>query len=174
MTFEEFERLPECPEQLELLEGELISLPPAVLDHMDVVRLLFRHLDAAVAHLHQIQPAVALGTVYVETGYLLSSKPRSWLQPDLSLTHPNQTRGKYWEGAPAIVFEIVSEDDRPKNLLRKVRLYLAHGAAEVWMIYPMEREAHIYKPGTEAPIRETAKIHSDLLMEIEIPFDQFL
>ena len=174
MTLEEFEGLPETAEQLELLQGELVSMPPAVLDHMDVVRPLFRHLDAAVEHSRQTQSAIALGTVYVETGYLLSSNPRSWLQPDISLTHRNQSHGKYLEDAPLMAFEIVSEDDRAPKLLRKVKLYLEYGAAEVWLIYPEIREAYIYKPGAEAAARETVMVHSELLPGIEIPFEQFL
>ena len=80
------------PGKTELLEGERIWMPPAVLDHMDVVLRWFRLLYMAVETVRQARPEIKLGVVYVETGYLLASDPRSWIQPDVSLTHPNQSQ----------------------------------------------------------------------------------
>ena len=41
LTFEEFERLPDEPGKLELLEGELIRMPPAKRKHMYTTQRLF-------------------------------------------------------------------------------------------------------------------------------------
>src|SRR5437868_4490040 len=98
MTFEEFEQLAfDEGYQLELLEGELIRMPPAELRHMDVAQNLFKLLDNAVEKLRKAG-GVDLGRVRIETGYLLTREPRSWLQPDVSLTQPRQARSKYYEG----------------------------------------------------------------------------
>lgn len=173
MTFEEFERLPDGPEDLELLEGELVEMPPPERSHMEDTKHLFKLLDAAVEDRRTKQTEV-LGEVFMEMGYLLTSDPRSWLRPDVSITHPNQPGAKYYEGAPLMVFEVVSAEDRATNLIRKVRLFLRHGAQEVWLIYPVTRDAYIYKAGVAAVAHEEQAIHSDLLPGIEIPFDQFL
>jgi Uma2 family endonuclease len=174
MTFEEFERLPDGPEDLELLEGELIEMPPPECSHMEGAQDLFTRLNAAVEGSRQGKLADHLGRVYIEMGYLLTSDPRSWLRPDVSITYPNQPRGKYYEGAPLMVFEVVSAEDRAGELDRKVRLFLSHGTEEVWLIYPQTRLAYIYKPGVATVVREERAVHSDLLPGIEIPFDQFL
>ena len=55
---------------------------------------------------------------------------------------------------------------------KKVTDYLAHGAAEVWVIYPETRHAWVYRQSAPAATRET--IHSDLLPGIEIPLDEIL
>ncbi len=43
MTFKDFVRMPEPDEPVkqELLDGELIEMPPAFLDHMDIAHELF-------------------------------------------------------------------------------------------------------------------------------------
>src|ERR1017187_2764555 len=174
MTFEEFERLPDGPEDLELLEGELIEMPPPQRSHMESTHRLYKPLDAGVEGLRQAKQADGLGVVYIEMGYLLTSDPRSWLRPDVSITYPNQPGDQYCEGAPLMVFEVVSAEDRADELDRKLRLFLRHGAQEVWLIYPKTRHAYVHKAGADTVVREERAIHSDLLPGIEIPFDQFL
>jgi Uma2 family endonuclease len=170
MTFEEFERLDFDADQVELLEGELIRMPPATSPHMDIVEALFLLLRAAV---ESCRERLQVGTVHVERGYLLPGPSKSWLQPDVSLAHPQQTSGRYYEGAPMLAFEVVSENDRASDLNAKVRKYLAHGAHEVWVIYPKERNAQVFHQSGKVAL-EDQKIHSDLLPGIEIPFQQFL
>jgi Uma2 family endonuclease len=174
MTFEEFERLPDGPEDLELLEGQRIQMPPPECSHMETAQELFGFLGAFVEEFRQATQAEELGKVHFLMGYLLTSDPRSWLRPDVSITYPNQPRGKYYEGAPLMVFEVVSAEDRAGDLDRKVRLFLHYGTQEVWLIYPQTRHAYIYKPGAAVAVHEERAIHSDLLPGIEIPFDQFL
>lgn len=164
MTFEEFEALPETVERLELLEGELVRMPPAELLHMDIVHALFLLLKASFR---------GPGKVYMETGYLLTADPRSWVQPDVSITHPDQPRGKYYQGAPRIAFEVVSDGNTASGLQKKVRLYLQHGAAEVWLIYPELREAWLYRAGSSTATKHDI-IESELLPNIHNSLDQIL
>jgi Uma2 family endonuclease len=111
---------------------------------------------------------------FADSRHKATGDPRSWLRPDVSITYSNQPRGKFYEGAPLMVFEVVSAEDRAGDLHMKVRLFVRHGAQEVWLIYPNTRDAYIYKPGVAVAVHEERAIHSDLLPGIEIPFDQFL
>jgi Uma2 family endonuclease len=174
MSFAEFERIDQGPDQIELLKGELIRVPPPQRPHMEISHQLYDGLKAAVDLSRKTQPNVNLGKVYMEMGYLLSSDPRSWLQPDVSLTHPQQPGDRYYEGAPLMVFEVVSEYDTARQLEAKVAEYLAHGAAEVWVIYPDTRHAWVYDRSSPGARRETRSIHSELLPGIEIPLDAIL
>jgi Uma2 family endonuclease len=174
MSFAEFELLDWGADDLELLRGELIRLPPPQRNHMQVCRRLFELLKAALVHWKRANPEARIGEVEIEMGYLISSDPRSWLRPDLSLTHPDQPGDRYYEGAPLVVFEVVSEYDTATRLDKKVAVYLAHGAAEVWVIYPEARHAWVHRKAVYAATRETAAIHSDLLPGIEIPLDEIL
>jgi Uma2 family endonuclease len=173
MSFADFERLEQGADKIELLKGELIRVPPAQNDHMDVCESLFELLKAAVEHLRNTTPELRLGKVHMERGYLLGGERRSWLQPDVSLTHPDQPVDRYYIGAPLIAFEVVSEFDRAPELDAKVAEYLANGSAEVWLIYPQHRHAWVYD-GTGTARRETRAVHSALLPGIDIPLDQIL
>jgi len=174
MSFAEFELLEWGADDVELLRGELIRLPPAQRNHMQICRRLFKLLDAALERWKRSNPEARIGELEIEMGYLISSDPRSWLQPDLSLTHPDQPGDRYYEGAPLVVFEVVSEYDTATRLDKKVAVYLAHGAAEVWVIYPEARHAWVHRAAMPAATRETEAIHSDLLPGIEIPLDEIL
>src|SRR5262244_2144484 len=91
LTFEEFEQLPDKPGKSELLDGELIQLPPAKLRHADLAQNLF----LLVLEFVKSGTFPHLGDVNIHYGYKLG--PRSWIQPDVSITHPNQARGRYLE-----------------------------------------------------------------------------
>jgi Uma2 family endonuclease len=112
MAFEEFEQLPDTPEELELLEGELIRLPPRKRPHMEAAERLYEVLKAPVEQLRRTAPQIPIGRVHIEMGYLLSTKPRSWLRPDVSITSPEQPGEDFYEGAPWMVFEIVWDRTR--------------------------------------------------------------
>src|SRR5262252_3533250 len=103
LTFEEFERLPDSPGKRELLDGEIIEMPPPKLRHSKIqkrieVRLTPYALDRR------------LGEVYTEAGFKLGE--RHWVQPDVSLVSPEQDAASdpegYLEGAPRLAIEAIS------------------------------------------------------------------
>ncbi len=166
MTFEEFERLPDEPGKCELLEGELIQLPPAMLEHMEIAHRL---RDSLREWLGAKKPA-GLGKVYVEMGYRLS--PKTWLQPDVSITHVNQARGNYFEGGPALAIEIISESDTAENVDAKVVAYQATGSIEVWVLYPDACRMWKYRGNRAEPF--TKIITTDLLPGVAIDLSDLL
>jgi Uma2 family endonuclease len=172
MSFAEFERVDQGPDEVELLRGELIRMPPPEDEHMNICERLFKLLDAAVERLRQANPAVRLGKVHIERGYRFP-EPASWLRPDVSLTHPDQPVDRFYIGAPLIAFEVVSASDTAPHLDEKVSEYLANGAAEAWLIYPKRRHAWVYD-GSSAAHQETRAIHTTLLPSIDIPLDEIL
>jgi Uma2 family endonuclease len=56
MSFAEFERLDAGPNTIELLKGELIRIPPAEDEHMNICERLYDLLKAAVERLRQANP----------------------------------------------------------------------------------------------------------------------
>jgi Uma2 family endonuclease len=90
MTFEELERLPDEPGKTELLDGELIQMPPAKrLDHI-LAEELFLRLHQMVESLNAGSADLALGEVHFGVGYKIGRRPDSWLIPDVSVTHRDQ------------------------------------------------------------------------------------
>jgi Uma2 family endonuclease len=173
MSFADFERLEFGAGKTELLKGEVLQMPPAQRRHVESCERLRDLLKAAVEHLQNVSPALRLGKVHMEMGYRLLTEPASWLQPDVSLTHPDQPGDRYYLGAPLIAFEVVSENDRAPELEAKVAAYLANGSAEVWLIYPQQRYAWVYDNSGTAH-KESNSVHTALLPGIEIPFSEIL
>jgi Uma2 family endonuclease len=136
LTFEEFEQLPDEPGKMELLDGELIRLPPAKLKHARIVHRLYDLLGPIVE-------TAGLGEVFMETGYKFGK--RAWLQPDVSISHPNQPSNDYFEGAPVLAIEVISEANRAQDMDRKVKTYLANGGVEVWVVYPKTQCVWVYR-----------------------------
>ena len=166
MTFEEFERLPEWCGKQELLLGELIELPPPKKRHNKVAKRLFVLLFDAIERAPEGSRNPALGEVNLEWGYHVTSKPDSWLIPDLSITHPNQPGDEYYEGAPLLAVEVVSPSNTANQIVKKVKTYLANGSKEVWVLYPDVRTVWVHREGRAVAVEGI--LTSDLLPGLSI------
>jgi Uma2 family endonuclease len=140
LTWQEFEQLPD--EHAEILEGELITLPPPKSKHSLVAE--------NVAELLRELKAKGLGRVLCEAGYKLSEALPSWIQPDVSFLKMERVQAtesdSYFLGAPELAVEIVSPSETPATLHRKVDLLLAAGSLAVWVIYLETRKIHVFLP----------------------------
>lgn len=140
----DFKSFPEAPGKQELLQGELILLPPPRLSHNRISKALFRLLMAVMEE----------SRVEIEAGYQMT--PDTWLQPDISITWPAQlVRNDYLQGSPMIAVEIVSRGNTADEIDRKTAAYLRHGAAEVWIVYSRTRSMVVHKSGTVEKITGT-------------------
>jgi Uma2 family endonuclease len=142
LTFEGFEqRYDEDGLKHELLEGELITVPPAKIRKAVIREKL---ADLLRPYIEQN----SLGEVYVRAGFKLS--PATWLQPDVSFIRAAQLERTdpdgYFEGSPAIAIEVASDSNTAAQLDRKIEQYFAHGAEEVWVVYPETRKIRIHFP----------------------------
>lgn len=172
MTFQEFEQLPDEPNKLELLKGELIRMPPAKKRHMLCTERLFLRLRQLVGELSRKRPELGLGSVHMEMGYRMGSNPESWLIPDVSITHAGQTGEEYYAGAPLVAIEVASESQTAAHLEAKAQAYLLNGASEVWLLYPKTRHVWMCRAGRMTIELQENAIRSELLPQVEIPFDE--
>jgi Uma2 family endonuclease len=146
MTFTEFEKLPEAVGKRELLNGELVELPPAKNRHGDVAQRFFELLLAIPSW-----PAAGLGKVHHEWGYRIGD---GWLQPDVSIAKKNQQADEYYLGSPALAIEVISNEKTADKVDRKIALYFQDGAEQVWVVYPESRRMWVYFSDG------TAEVHS--------------
>jgi Uma2 family endonuclease len=140
ITFKQFEKYPDDGHKHELIRGEHIILPPPKSDHSDIQHLLLRVLQPFVDQ-------QGLGDVRIEAGFKLSDD--TWVQPDVSFLRPAQLRNRprgYFEGAPALAIEVASESNTAAQLDLKMELYFAHGAEEVWVVFPQTRRVRAHFP----------------------------
>jgi Uma2 family endonuclease len=152
LSEEEFLDLPDSPGKQELLDGELVELPPAKYSHNELTKriyaLLLKVLDAS--------------QVWSENGYRLSRG--CWLQPGVSVTRPDQRIENDWyQGAPMIAIEVASRGYTPDQLEKKRLLYLEAGAAEVWLVYPKTRSMLVSRKDSTFSIDPDANYRCELI-----------
>jgi Uma2 family endonuclease len=92
-----------------------------------------------------------LGAVFgQDTGFKIASDPDTVRAPDLAFVHRDRVaqigRRGYAALAPDLAAEILSPDDRPGEVLRKVGEWLEAGVSLVWVIDPERRTAAVYRP----------------------------
>jgi Uma2 family endonuclease len=167
VTFEDLERLPEEPGKTELLDGELIQMPPAERRHSQLSKRLLLRLFPLVESLGADGGARGFGEVEIEMGYKIGNKPDSWLIPDVSIAHRNQAASdKYYEGAPLIAIEVMSESNTAGKIDRKIEKYLANGAQEVWVFYRETRRVLTHFAARDEVEIGRAHIRSRVLPEV--------
>jgi Uma2 family endonuclease len=166
LTFEEFERLPDEPGKRELLEGEVIEMPPADWEHYEISMWIYHLLRDALAAAHSRGEARELAKVCHEAGYKFPGN--RYVQPDVSITHATQTHEKYLNGAPAIAIEVVSDSNIARQMEKKIELYFRYGAHEVWRVYRDPLHFVIHFADTSRTIRE-GSVTTPLLPSFELP-----
>ena len=143
MTVEQFAALPEDGQMHELVEGELLAMPPPQFLHSRIVSIIFRSLSVFLAR----NP---VADVYAEAGFQLFESPPTVRQPDIGIVGEARLGSAplhgYYPGAPDAVFEVVSPSDRAGDLDLKVRQYLDAGSKAVVVVYPQTRTVWVHRP----------------------------
>ncbi|HEX2905513.1 MAG TPA: Uma2 family endonuclease [Phototrophicaceae bacterium] len=150
LTVDDLLRLDGQDKRFEVVNGEIIEMPPASILHVLVMSTVFETLKAfVVAH--------RLGFVFPDNLlYVLHVDPESGVRetrsPDISFVRKGRitkatdlTRPFF--GAPDLAVEVVSPGESADDLLGKIRDYLAYGSEQVWVLYPAQRELHQYIHG---------------------------
>ena len=141
LTADELERMPECAHGYELVDGRLIRMSPVGYDHGRVVM-------GFGAMLHNHAKARGLGDVLTELGCKLTRNPDTVRAPDIAfIRHARTTaatRG-FWNGAPDLVVEVLSPEDRLSDVRDKVREYLTHGVIAVLVVDPHTTTVAIHR-----------------------------
>lgn len=140
-TVEDFMRLPDSIDgndvRYELVEGELITVSPAMLPHN---RIRDRILVALVLFLRE-HP---LGSAVAEQPFQLSE--RTVRVPDVAFVRAGRhlATDRPVEGAPELAVEVISPSNTPREIDRRISDYFAAGCQRVWVVYPEENEVYIH------------------------------
>jgi Uma2 family endonuclease len=142
LTADELERMPDDDSvQIELDEGELITMRPAGEEHCNLeVETVFE--------LKKFVKENDLGRVYAgDMGFRLSRD--TVRSPDVAFVRKERVeaiRGQgFAKGAPDLAVEIFSPSDSLRQLKRKVKQYLAAGCHAVWVFYPKRKAVDVYE-----------------------------
>jgi Uma2 family endonuclease len=157
VTAEELARLPDDGYRYELVEGRLVRMSPVSFDHGRIVLrigfLLNRHLEQ--------QPVGVVGT---EIGFKLASNPDTVRGPDIAFLRndrvPSPGERGYFKGAPDLVIDVLSPEDRPSETLAEIDGYLTRGVSLAVVIDPDDQTATVFRPKT---VKFTLKSETDIL-----------
>jgi len=143
VTAEELERLGTLDQDYELVRGELVPVsPPGPIQGHLAIRI-GGALDAFV------RPR-QLGTVYVETGYILARAPDTVRGPDVSFLSRERAaalgRRGFVPHAPDLAVEIRSPDQTLAELTAKLQEYLDAGARLAWLVDPPSQTVRVHEP----------------------------
>jgi Uma2 family endonuclease len=148
ITAEEFEHWPEEEGKTELVDGRVVSMSPVGPGHGWVVGQM-------LVLLHQHVRPRNLGMVGPEIGVTLRRNPDTVRAPDIAFLRrdriPEVLPKGFWKGPPDLAVEVLSPDDRPGEMRRKVSDYLSSGVPCVVVIDPEARTIVVSRPaGTVA------------------------
>lgn len=143
VTADEFARIPDDDYRYELVEGRVIRMSPPGFRHGALATrlgiVLGQHIEG-----HN------LGVLVTEAGFKLASNPDTVRGPDLAFVRRERISAAglpagFWAGPPDLVVEILSPDDRPSEVRRKIDDYLSRGVRLVWVFDPDEKTATTYR-----------------------------
>jgi Uma2 family endonuclease len=150
MTADDLWRLPDDNLRHELVRGELRTMSPGGRRHGRVTMNVSTPLDQHVR-------THGLGEVYTaETGYVLAQNPDTVRAPDVSFVSRDRLAAlgdpeRYGLGAPDLAVEVLSPNDRPGEVAKKVADWLASGTRLLWVADPRRRSVTEHRPGV--PLR---------------------
>jgi Uma2 family endonuclease len=135
MTIEELERTGGPEGRWELIDGELVAMPPASEAHGHVVMMIGIRVGAFVLERR-------LGYVYSsETGFVVATEPRTVRVPDMSFVRkerlaPDRDRTRFLRVPPDLAVEVISPSDGAGEVLAKAIMWLDAGTTIVWLVDP--------------------------------------
>jgi Uma2 family endonuclease len=172
ISLDEFTRLYAGTEgRHEWVRGRVVEMPPPGHEHGSLDSVLAGALGGYVRQ-HR------LGKHYVNTGFLiqpdiLRGPDQAFISTKRLTENPPPTRG-YWATVPDLAVEIVSPDDRADEINQKVREYLEAGVRLVWLVYPRQRQVHVYRASGDVQILfgDATLTGEDVVPGFEIPLSE--
>ena len=154
----------------ELIYGELIMMSPAGAEH-GVVAL--RIASFLTVHVDENDLGLAFAA---ETGFRMGSDLVR--APDASFVRKRRliepTPKGFYPSFPDLAVEVVSPDDRKRDLLDKVNMWLAYGTSVVWVADPRTMTLAIHRVGQPARVLNVGDVLRDepLLPGFELPLSK--
>ena len=164
MTAAQLLDMPDDGYRHELVRGELRTMSPAGNVHGMVANVCAWSLTNHVM-------GNDLGIVYAaETGFLLASDPDTVRAPDAAFTRwerideVGEVEG-FWPGAPDLVVEVVSPNDRYSEVNEKASDWLCAGARMVVVVDYRRREVVVhYSPSDRVVLTEGDVLDGDVVV----------
>ena len=168
VTVDEFARIPDDDFKYELVAGVVHRMSPVGGRHgMVALRLGSALVEWAERN--------RTGVVMTEAGFVLARDPDTVLAPDISFMRQDRVPAdgvplSFWHAAPDLAVEVLSPDDRAREVSDKVRDYLTHGVALVWVVNPETRTITVHSAAAHRTLTcDDALDGGEVLAGFEMP-----
>jgi len=142
ITAAEFAQLPETTQPTELLNREVIVSPAPLLNHQKIVANIYSLLIGLIKN----------GEVYFAP-VDVRLDDENVVQPDLLWIAPDSAckpvEGKYFNGAPDLIVEVISPGTIRADKVTKFNLYEKHGVIEYWLVDPEAQTLEVWIRGED-------------------------
>ena len=148
MTVEEFLTLPEDGVDRELVGGEVRERGPSI--HSMLHASCLAELAYLIGNWSHAHPSSGVEVLAGQPGFIMQREPPTVVGPDFAVVDADVTTDPRYglvEGVPRLAVEIISPSDNQGDIHDKVRLYLDHGIAGVWVVDPVDQCVQIYRAG---------------------------
>ncbi len=167
---QDLERLADSDQRYELVQGELIEMPPPSKEHGLIIASL-------IAALLPFIRANGLGQLMAEAGFQLSADPDTVRAPDVAFIRQARivpTSGGYYPFAPDLAVEVISPSNSVGAVQAKIAQYFESGAQQVWLIYPASRTLYIHSSPKAVRILDTTDTleGGELLPNFSLPVSE--
>ncbi len=131
VTYEEWLNMPETEGKEEVVDGEIIPMPPTKWKHARILHQLQMMLQK------QLDPdaVLVLTTVF---GLVIRKEPLTCREPDLAVFIAKNVieRDGYIYSPPELLVEVLSPSNNRKYMARKIADYESIGVPEMWVFAP--------------------------------------
>ena len=144
--------LSDADKRYEVVNGELVELPPMRMSQSIVAGAMFRLFDRHISS--ENLPFLTS----IEASFTLGLPRGSFRTPDLHVTAARRViaaiedEPRSWEGSPNIAVEVISATDAYVDVIAKAQLYLRHGVSTVLLVDAYHREVTVRQAGGEIRI----------------------
>lgn len=164
ITADELLVMPNTRFGFELVCGELKEYMPTGMLHGIIATRIGTQLSFFVSENN-------LGVVLAaETGFNIFQNPDTVRAPDSAFIGKEKLKKyglteKFFPAAPDLAVEVVSPNDRKKDIESKIKDYLSAGVELIWVIYPKNKVVAVYRQNNLVSIlRETDTLEGEEIL----------
>src|SRR5262245_35855048 len=96
-----------------------------------------------------------------DTGVIWEDDPATVRGPDLLFYDVNcrfrDTNPRYSDEVPTLIVEVLSPNDRPNQVTRRITQFLRWGVRLAWVIDPEDQTVSVHRPGREAEVLDATQ-----------------
>ena len=163
VTYEEWLNMPETEGKEEVVDGEIISMPPTKWKHARILHKLQMMLQ------RQLDPDAVpvLTTVF---GLVVRKEPLTCREPDLAVFIAKNVieRDGYIYSPPELLIEVLSPSNNRRYMTRKIADYESIGVPEMWIFAPDSRSIEVLQL-RDSKLRRIQEVGQGQLRPLRFP-----